>query len=303
MRPVQVGLVLPVGEDLISWEKRIWPEIRQLALDAEAMGFDTVWVADELLWKVPWGDDPVGFWECSAMTAAVAASTERIRVGTWVLSALHRNPGLTAKIAATLDEIAVGRFIFGFGAGHSGSQGRFFGYPPDYVVSRYEETLEIVLPLLREGRADFSGSFHSANDLVQRPVGPSGTAIPVLLGGHGPRTVELAVRHADIWSAFALESSLPEAFTERFELVDRTCEALGRDPASLGRSIGVLVNPTGRSDLPEDLGVVLGGSAAEIAAAIAQLAEMGATMVELMPLPGSQESVAALQPVLELLDG
>ncbi|MFV1963527.1 MAG: LLM class flavin-dependent oxidoreductase, partial [Acidimicrobiia bacterium] len=129
MRPLEIGLVLPLLEDPPSGDAYSWEGLKARATRAEVLGFDTVWVADELLWKVPSWPGPRGSWECVAMTGAVAASTTRIKVGTWVLSALHRNPGLTAKIADSIDEISGGRFIFGFGAGHAGSQGEAFGYP------------------------------------------------------------------------------------------------------------------------------------------------------------------------------
>ena len=118
-----IGLVLPMFEAPQSGEKPRWATIRSIAQRAENMGFDTVWVADELLWRVPDWPGPRGWWECVSVIGAVAASTTTIGVGSWVLSALHRNPGLTVKAAETLDEISDGRFVLGLGAGHAGDQG------------------------------------------------------------------------------------------------------------------------------------------------------------------------------------
>ncbi|MFN2483325.1 MAG: LLM class flavin-dependent oxidoreductase [Candidatus Limnocylindria bacterium] len=73
------------------------------------------------------------------MAAAVAAATSRVKVGTWVMSALHRNPALTAKAIETLDEISGGRFVFGLGSGHAGRQACAFGLPEDHVIGRFEE--------------------------------------------------------------------------------------------------------------------------------------------------------------------
>lgn len=304
MRPLELGLILPTLEDVPSGDPFRWSEIRKMAIDAETAGFDTVWVPDELLWKVPDWEGPRGFWECVAVTAAVAASTSRVKVGTWVLSALHRNPGLTAKAVSTLDEIGGGRFIFGFGAGHSGGQGATYGYPPDYVVSRYEESLEIIVPALREGRADFEGRFHRASDLVERPRGPRQGDIPIMLGGHKQRTIGLAVKHADIWSAFATTSSLPEAFGELIADVDRECEEAGRDPNSLGRSIGVFVETGNNEPSAEDvgLGVGLSGSPEEIVERVHQFAAMGVTMLELDPFPANRETFELLTEVVAQLD-
>jgi alkanesulfonate monooxygenase SsuD/methylene tetrahydromethanopterin reductase-like flavin-dependent oxidoreductase (luciferase family) len=303
LRPLEVGLVLPTLEDPLRGEASSWEGIRAQAGRAEQMGFDTVWVADELLWKIPAWSGPRGSWECVAMTGAVAASTTRIKVGTWVLSALHRNPGLTAKVVETLDEISGGRFILGFGAGHAGTQGEAFGFPLDKTVGRYEEALEIIIPLLREGNASYEGEYHSASDLIHRPWGPRPNEIPIMLAGHGPRNIGLAVKYGDIWSAFATESSLPEAFSDMMETVNETCEEQGRDPSTLGRSVGVFVEPTD-AHIGEDLGfgAPLTGSSQEIATQVRRFAEMGFTMLELVVLPNTDESVERMGEVLQILD-
>lgn len=88
------------------------------------------------------------------MAGAVAASTSRVKVGTWILSALHRNPGLSAKAVETLDEINGGRFVFGLWSGHAGRQAHAFGLPEDHVIGRFAEAVEIIVPLLRHGRVD-----------------------------------------------------------------------------------------------------------------------------------------------------
>jgi alkanesulfonate monooxygenase SsuD/methylene tetrahydromethanopterin reductase-like flavin-dependent oxidoreductase (luciferase family) len=286
-----------------SGEKPSWLTIRNMAQEAEAIGFDTVWVADELLWRVPDCPGQRGWWECVSMAGAVAASTSTVGVGTWVLSALHRNPGLTVKIAETLDEISGGRFILGLGAGHAGDQGATFGYPPDKTVSRYEEALQIVVPALRGEIVSSEGRYHRAQQLEIRPRGPRPGGIPLMLGAHGPRTMRLAARHADIWSAFATESSLPEWFAPMLDRLEEACVDADRDPATLGRSIGVFVEPTDdHSAEATGLGVPITGSAAEIAETLARFGEIGVTRVELVPWPGTEESLEAIGPVIELLD-
>ncbi|MBF8289380.1 MAG: putative dehydrogenase, partial [Chloroflexi bacterium] len=150
----EIGLVLPMGESFADGSTARWTEIRDLAVRAEELGFDTVWVADELLWRTP-GGQTNGWWECVAMAGAVAATTSQIKVGTWVLSALHRNPGITAKAVETLDEISGGRFVLGLGSGHAGDQARAFGLPEDHVIGRFAEAVEIIVPILCHGRSDF----------------------------------------------------------------------------------------------------------------------------------------------------
>jgi alkanesulfonate monooxygenase SsuD/methylene tetrahydromethanopterin reductase-like flavin-dependent oxidoreductase (luciferase family) len=204
---LEIGLVIITGDVGPERVTARWPEIRDLALRAEAIGFDTVWIPDELLW-LPEGKPPRGAWDGIAMAGAVAAATSRIKVGTWVLSALHRNPGIIAKAAETLDEISAGRFVFGLGAGHTGpGQAHAFGLPEDHTYARFEEALEIIVPLLRGKRADFQGTYHAAHDLEQLPLGPRPGRIPIMIGGHGPKGARHAARLADIWSCYAEERS------------------------------------------------------------------------------------------------
>jgi alkanesulfonate monooxygenase SsuD/methylene tetrahydromethanopterin reductase-like flavin-dependent oxidoreductase (luciferase family) len=286
-----------------SGEKPSWATIRNMAQKAEAIGFDTVWVADELLWRVPSWPGPRGWWEAVSMAGAVAASTSTIGIGTWVLSALHRNPGLTVKIAETLDEISDGRFLLGLGAGHAGDQGATFGYPADKTISRYEEALQVIVPALRGETVSREGKYHRAQQLEIRPRGPRPGGVPLMLGAHGPRTMRLAARHADIWSAFATESSLPDWFVPMLDRLEESCADVGRDPRTLGRSIGVFVEPTDdHSAETTGLGIPITGSPADIAETITRFAEIGATRVELVLWPGTEESLDAVESVMDLLN-
>ena len=302
-RPLEIGLVLAVIEDIPTGEPIRWAEVRAQALRAEQAGFDNVWIPDELLWEAESWPGPRGFWECVAITSAVAEATTTVGIGTWVLSALHRNPALTAKAVSTLDEISGGRLVFGFGAGHAGKQGEAFGYPDDRVVGRYEEALHVAIPLVRGEGVEFDGAYHRAA-LRDRPRGPQGGSIPVLLAGHGPRNIGLAVRYGDLWSAFATKSSQPEAFVEMMQLVDKTCEEQGRDPATLGRSIGVDLVPEGFT-MPEDFpdSDPLTGSAEQIAEKVQEFAGLGVTSLEWMVWPTVPEATEAACAVLEHIDG
>jgi len=301
LRRLEIGLVLPMGESFVDGSTVRWAEIRELAVRAEEIGFDTVWVPDELLWRPP-GGQTIGWWECVAMTGAVAAATSGIKVGTWVLSALHRNPGLTAKAVETLDEISGGRFVLGLGSGHAGNQARSFGLPEDRVYGRFEEAVQIIVPLLRLGRADFEGVFHAARDLEHRPVGPRAGRIPIMIGARGPKMLQLAVRHADIWSWYVDERSELAEFGPQLEALEAACLAGGRDPATIGRSAGIVVEPTSVTGAAEVLGVPVGGSAMEIADAFRAFGAGGFTQLELMLWPPTLAALEALAPVLALLD-
>jgi alkanesulfonate monooxygenase SsuD/methylene tetrahydromethanopterin reductase-like flavin-dependent oxidoreductase (luciferase family) len=236
------------------------------------------------------------------MTGAVAAATSRVKVGTWVTSALHRNPGITAKAVETLDEISGGRFVFGLGSGHAGRQGHAFGLPEDHVFSRFEEALEIIVSLLRQGRADFEGTFHAARDLEHRPVGPRPGRIPIMIGAKGPKMLRLAALHADIWSWYVQERSDLAEFGPQLGAIEAACVEAGRDPASIGKSAGIVVEPTSFTGSEAVLGTPVRGSAEEIADAFREFGTAGFTNLELLVWPPTVAALDALAPVIELLD-
>lgn len=166
-----LGLVLPMWERPPAGSASSWSEICAIARRGEELGADTVWLADEIIWRVPDWPSPVGWWDCLTMTGAVAASTSTVNVGTWVMSALQHIPGMVVRAAESLDEISSGRFVLGLGAGHGGGA-TAFGYATDRPVARYLEALEILVPLLRgEPTVTFEGEFHHAAGAEVRPKG------------------------------------------------------------------------------------------------------------------------------------
>jgi len=302
MRHPDVGFVLPMYEDPETGGAHRWDELRAMARLAEDVGFDTVWVADELLWRVSDWPGPRGWWECMAMTGAVAAATDRVNVGTWVVSANHRNPALTVRAVETLDEISGGRFVFGLGAGSGDKEAEAFGLPLDHVVSRFEESLEITVPMLRTGHANHEGPYHRAVNVESRPRGPRTGAIPLMIGAGGKRTMALAARYADIWSYYAQERSEPAEFAPRIAMLEAACEEIGRDPATIGRSVGIFVEPTDATGAEAiGFGVPVRGSADQVADAIHAFADAGITRVECMLWPTTIATLEAMGPVLERL--
>jgi alkanesulfonate monooxygenase SsuD/methylene tetrahydromethanopterin reductase-like flavin-dependent oxidoreductase (luciferase family) len=285
MGRLKLGAVVWTLEDPESGIAPSWQRMKAAAVTAEQVGFDTVWVPDELQWENDDWAGTRGWWECVAVTSAIAEATSTIDIGTWVLSALHRNPGLTVRIAETIDEISGGRFVLGYGAGHAGRQGEAFGFPPDKTVGRYEEALTIVTDLLRTGSSTFSGEYHTTVRQTLTPRGPRPGAIPLVLGGHGPRTMRLAVTHADMWSAYTTGSSEPDAFAPLIERLVAICDTQSREPSTLDRSVGIYVRPPGTPAEVSDLGPSLGGSEDDILIALEQFAAIGATHVEFW-LPG-----------------
>lgn len=295
---VSLGVVLPMMERPTDGVAPRWPEIAAMAHRAEELGADTVWLADEILWREPQWPGPVGWWDCLAMAGAVAASTYTVGVGTWVMSAVQHQPGMVVRAAETLDEISGGRFVLGLGAGHAGGA-TAFGFNTDRTVSRYLEALEIIVPLLRASEAvTFEGETHRATDALVRPRGPRPAQVPLMLGGHAPRTMAAAARHADTWSAFPTTSSFPEAFRAMTNQLDRICEGIGRDPASIGRSVGVMVEPGSEKTAEETgFGMPITGSVEQITDTIGGFADVGVTRVEVHPWPQTMDVLEHLSPV------
>jgi alkanesulfonate monooxygenase SsuD/methylene tetrahydromethanopterin reductase-like flavin-dependent oxidoreductase (luciferase family) len=294
----EIGVVLPLMQFGPDRTTARWSVIQEMTVRAEAIGFDTIWTPDELLWRMEDGP-PRGVWEGVAMAGAVAAVTTRAKVGTWVMSALHRNAAIIAKAAETLDEISDGRFVFGLGAGHHWpGQAHAFGLPEDRIFDRFEESLQVIVPLLRGGRADFEGTWHAARDLPQQPVGPRPGAIPILIGGNGPRGQRAAVRHADIYSCYVEELASVDEVRPRLVSLDAICAEVGRDPATIGRSVGVSVRPLSPAGERPD---VISGSAEEIADAFRSFRDAGFTQLEIILGPGTMEALDALAPVVELI--
>jgi alkanesulfonate monooxygenase SsuD/methylene tetrahydromethanopterin reductase-like flavin-dependent oxidoreductase (luciferase family) len=236
------------------------------------------------------------------LTGAVAASSAHVQVGTWVISALQHNPGMVARAAETLDEISNGRFVLGLGSGHARGGAKEYGYPDGKIVSRYAEALEIIVPLLRGQSATFHGEFHHADGAEVLPRGPRPGKIPLMLGGHAPRTMTLAATHADIWSAYATTSSWPEAFAPMIEQLERICEGIGRDPATLGRSVGIDVEP-GEPRMAEtsERSGAIGGSVEQIAETLASFADIGVTRIEIVPSSGTMDELEQLGAALAAL--
>jgi alkanesulfonate monooxygenase SsuD/methylene tetrahydromethanopterin reductase-like flavin-dependent oxidoreductase (luciferase family) len=294
----EIGVVLPITQFGPERTTPRWADHRRMIALAERLSFDTLWIPDELVWFEE-GSEPSGVWDGVSMAGAVAATTSHIKVGTWVLSALHRNAGIIAKTAETLDEISGGRFVFGLGAGHVWpGQAHAFGLPEDRIFARFEEALQVIVPLIRTGHADFEGEFHAARGLPQRPVGPRPNAIPLLIGGNGPKGQRLAVQHADIWSGYIEERAHIDEIAPRLATLDAICEEVGRDPASIGRGAGVSVNPLRPLGWRDS---VLSGPPEAIADGLRTFRDAGFTQVDLMLGPGTVEAFEAMAPVLELL--
>ena len=251
MPDMKIGMVLPMnnsdGEGASAW-----PRVRELATLAEAGGIDSLWVYDHLIFRFP--DDPEdGIHEAWTLLTAVAAVTERAELGTVVLGTGFRPPALQAKMAATLDEIAGGRLILGLGTGWHEPEYQAFGYPFDHRAGRFEEALQIIVPLVHGERVTLHGQWHHVDDAVLIPPPPRPASrpgrMPILIAAKGERVLRLTARHADAWNAawFGLPN---ERYAQRHADLLAACEAEGRDPATLEVTVGLTLDANGPSERP-----------------------------------------------------
>jgi alkanesulfonate monooxygenase SsuD/methylene tetrahydromethanopterin reductase-like flavin-dependent oxidoreductase (luciferase family) len=201
-RRIKVGLHLPVCEPMMSGQTLGWADLLEIARFAEDVGFDSLWVADHLLFR---SDRRVeGAWECWSILTALAAVTTRVELGPLVCCVPLRNPALVAKMADTVDEVSGGRLILGLGAGWNAAEFRAVGAPFDHRVGRFAEGLQIIHTLLKEGSVDFTGQYFDARECELKPRGLRAKGPPIMIGAvaHRKRMLSLVPRYADLWNGY-----------------------------------------------------------------------------------------------------
>jgi F420-dependent oxidoreductase-like protein len=213
-----------------------WPNLRDAAVAAEDAGWDGVWVWDHLLAIFgPWQQPIFEGW---TSLSALAALTTRVRLGLMVGANTFRNPGLTAKLATTLDHISDGRAVLGIGGAWFEREHEAFGID-EYGrgvgerLDRLDEAVALLRRLLDGERVTHAGRFYTLNDAVcePRPVQPR---LPILVGGSGrTKTLRTVARHADAWNT----NGSIEKVTEDVEVLERHCAEVGRDPAEIERTV------------------------------------------------------------------
>jgi alkanesulfonate monooxygenase SsuD/methylene tetrahydromethanopterin reductase-like flavin-dependent oxidoreductase (luciferase family) len=302
-RPLKVGVQLPEVEREVRW-----PEYVALARRAESLGYDSIWVGDHLLYRRAGDPEPRGPWECWTMLAALAAATSRVQLGPLVASTSFHAPAMLAKMAATVDEISGGRLILGLGAGWNETEYTAFGFPFDHRISRFEEAFTIIRTLLREGAIDFEGRYYTARDCEIRPRGPRPGGPPILLGSSGERMLAIGAPHIDSWNAwYADTGNGPAGVAPLRAKVDAAARAAGRDPASIERTVAVLVRLSGgrgrvQGEFRTEVIPPLEGSAETMADELRAYAREGVGHVQLVLDPITLASLEEFAPVLELLD-
>jgi probable F420-dependent oxidoreductase len=305
-RPLKIGFGLPDVENLYDGATARWSDLRNLAQLAEQAGFDSLWIQDHLLFRFE-GQPDEAPWESFSLLAALAAVTERVEIGTLVTCTSFRNPALTAKIADTIDEISGGRVILGLGAGWHEPEYQAFGFPFDHRVSRFEEAVTIIHGLLKNGQIDFDGRYYSARDCELRPRGPRPEGPPIMIGSVSPRMLGLVARYADLWNVyFSTTQNSAANIPPLREKVDAACQAAGRNPATLGKTVAAYVDftdtPGGPTSFNGSGAPPLTGTPEQIADEMRAYAAEGIEHVQVHILPMTATSIERFVPVLEALD-
>ena len=285
---MKIGVIIPAAEADGGGRTPGWATIRSFALAAERHGLDSVWMFDHFFHQPATG--PIeGMHEAWTIVSAIAAVTARVEIGTLVLCSSFRSPALVAKMAVTADEVSGGRLILGLGAGWHDPEYEAFGFPNDHRVERFEETLEIVVPLLRGETVSFAGRYEEVRDAVLAPA--PGRRIPVLVAAFGTRMLRLTARHADAWNT-AWYGAPDEQLREALATFDAAIAAEGRDRADLTLTVGMTVHDPEKSapdDDEEDPS--FSGSVDELAHAIDAYAALGIGHLILLLQPLTEASL------------
>ena len=225
----------------------VWPnperptaEILDLARLADVEGWYGMWFADHYMPNT--GSEAIqqgDVHECWGVLPAIAAVTERIRLGPLVSPTSVHHPAVLANRAATIDHISNGRMVLGIGAGWQINEHTAYGIElqePGPRVTRFDEAIQIIRSLLSAERTDFHGQFYDVTDAPADPK-PVQSPLPILVGTGSPRMLRITARHADEWNTWGG----PEMAGGALEKLLTACEQVGRDPATMWKSAQALV--------------------------------------------------------------
>jgi alkanesulfonate monooxygenase SsuD/methylene tetrahydromethanopterin reductase-like flavin-dependent oxidoreductase (luciferase family) len=296
---MKIGIQLPEVEYEIAFA-----DLVAMARQAEAVGFDSLWLGDHLLYDLPVG--PRGPWEVWTTLAALATATDRIELGPLVASTSFHAPPMLAKLAATVDAISGGRLILGLGAGWNLREYTAFGFPYDHRVDRFEEAFTIIRTLLADGEIDFHGTHYDLDQSVLHPRSPRPGGPPLLIGSIGPRMQAITLPHVQAWNVWWTDyKNTPAGFAAVKATVDERLAAIGRTgqveatcavyvklPGGTGRQMG---------DYPNDGGAPIEGTNDEIAEQLRAFADAGAAHIQLVVDPIVPDALDRLGDILQLV--
>jgi F420-dependent oxidoreductase-like protein len=239
---VKVGVIVPQGwnGEYRGWDPvRAWTRSVEVAQLAERLGFESVWLFDHFH-TVPRPTDEITF-ESFTSLSAIAAVTERVRLGHVVICTAFRNPALTAKMISTMDSISEGRMDLGIGAGWKRDEwiGYGYGFPETRErLATLADHLEVITRMLAPGNAThatFEGRYASVHDAINVPKPVQQPRTPIMVGGNGPNvTWRLAARYAD---ELNVDGMSPDDVRDALPVIASRCEEVGRDPATLPVSV------------------------------------------------------------------
>ena len=316
-RQLELGLILPTWTTV----PLRWQEVLDIAKEAESAGFDALWVSDHLLLPSTNAElrrragasvrpdaiaEPEGYFEAFSVLAALAPSIPRLQLGTLVACTGYRNPFLLAKIADTVDAICDGRLVLGLGAGDSAGEHEAMGLPTDSPISRFEEALQVVHALLRDGHLDHSGTYYTVREAELIPRGPRPKGPPILIGtlNPKPRMRRIVSQYADIWNGWlGYTDASAEAAQAQSDQILAACVEHGRDASTLVRTTAVRVNVPGSGYRPAPGERPLSGSPEEMAEVLRGHAALGIAHVQVALTMGGREGVRAFSPVIRSLRG
>lgn len=260
-------------------------ELRDLWRRIEALGFD--WIS---IWDHFYAADLSGHHchEAVAAHAALACTTERVRVGSLVYCAGYRHPAVLANAIATIDHLSGGRCDLGLGGGWSQPEYEAYGIPFPSAGARLDlldEYVRVVKSLLRQDTTDHDGKHFTLTDARCEPK-PVQARLPIWIGGGGEkRTLRIAAEHADGWNVPFVS---PEDFARKRSVLQQHCDAVGRDPSAIRCAVNVGLAWDDDS-LRHQFGAiaefvrpgVLGGSDGEVVDRIGTYVEAGADQVNI----------------------
>jgi F420-dependent oxidoreductase-like protein len=241
---LKIGAIVPQGwtgeydgrDPLDAWQRTT-----EVAQQAERLGFESIWLFDHFH-TVPKPTDEITF-ESFTSLSALAAMTQRVRLGHIVICTAFRNPALTAKMISTMDSISGGRMELGIGAGWKRDEWLAYGYGfPETKerLARLSDDLEVITRMLagdRHEHATFEGRHSQVREARNVPKPIQRPRIPIMVGGNGPNvTWRLAARHADELNVDGLS---PAEVVEAMPVIRARCEEIDRDPATLPVSVHV----------------------------------------------------------------
>lgn len=248
---MKFGLALPhYGFSFPDHGPVTFARVADVAVRAEELGFDSVWISDHFflsLAKYGGGDDLHGTLEPMTALAGLSSVTSRIRLGTMVLGASFRHPGILARTAAALDRYSNGRLELGLGAGWYEEEFASFGYEFESTGERFamlEEQMQALRALFASGSdpARHVGERYAIEGAFVAPGPVQEPRVPLWIGAKGgPRSLRLAATYADGWNAAWRWT--PETYGDRSRSADEACERAGRDPVTLRRVVGLFALP------------------------------------------------------------